>query len=444
MTGYIVYKDVEYIFDYEKNMISIYTKDITELYNNWLGKFTEKNESIIYILKGYQFPNLNPVEFIFLSGIDQLLGKHKVDMKIEYYSKKILEYNQVKFTSNVIDAIYGTEHYINSRKRNEDGRQKIELKPYNESDSKIYNFKFEDLDVQMQFQTKRIFTRNTNSMLSRKTYIDFKLSDNLNYQKLYKLINLIYNFLSFIIYNKNVKFETIELYNERENIGSAEFYRDNLLEEVKIENINRYLKLEYIENSIEGLLEKLANNEIYLRNIPQSNRYIDGKEILMTTAGFEYVFEKVFKKVEHGIETLNRREDLIKKLEDVKESVVDCKEKKMIDNIINGINKDDIKSKIIATNKKMNNIPEKILMKLLTINGRKDKFNNVCEQIRVVRNYYAHGKLNMDIQEKNENAILGIIMLDKIIYLLQLREIGITDEKIYKEILANMFNIFIS
>ena len=387
---------------------------------------------------------MNPVEFVFLSGIDKLLGKHKVDMKIEYYSKEISEYNKVKFTSNVIDAIYGSEHYINSKKRDTDGRQRIELKPYEESDSKIYRFKFEDLDAQMQFQTKRIFARNTNSMLSRKTYISCKLSDNLNNEKLYKVINLIYNFLSFIIYNKNVKFEDIELYNERKNIGNVEYYRNNLLEEIKTENINKYLKLEYIENSIEGLLEKLVNNEIYLRNIPQNNRYIDGKEILMTTAGFEYVFEKVFERVEHKTETLNKREDLIKKLEDIKESVLDSKEKKMIDNIINGINRDDIKTKIIETNKKMNNIPEKILIQLLTINGRTDKFNNVCEQIRVIRNCYAHGKLNIDIQEKNKNAILGIIMLDKIIYLMQLRKIGIMDEKIYKEILNDMFNMLIS
>ena len=36
MIGYIIYNDIEYTFEYEKNIINIYTKDITELYNNLL------------------------------------------------------------------------------------------------------------------------------------------------------------------------------------------------------------------------------------------------------------------------------------------------------------------------------------------------------------------------------------------------------------------------
>lgn len=445
MVGYIIYENKEYTFEYENNIINIYTKDVTELYEAFFEETINKNDNLIYTLKGYQFQNLNAVEFIFLSGINVLLGKHKVDMKIEFYSREEVEYNKVKFTSNFIDAIYGTEHYIDSRKRNPDGSQEISLKSYNESDSKNYNFKLDNMEAQMQFQTQRIFDRKKNSILSKNTYITYKFSEKLNYRNLYKVINLTFNLLSFIIYNKNIKIKTIELFNEEESVGNVESYRDSLIEETPISKIKRYLKLEYIENSIEKLLIKLLENEIYLRNIPQNNKYIDGKEILMTTAGFEYVFEKVYEKVKHRDKTLNIRKDLTNRLEEIKEEVNDIKEKKMIDNLIEkGINKDDIKAKIIETNKRMNGIPNKILKELLNMNNREDDFNNVCEQIRVVRNYYAHGKLNINVQNENQNAIIGIIMLDRVIYLMQLKEIGIEDEEILKEVLIDVFNIRIS
>lgn len=440
MTGYIIYKDKEYAFEYQKNIINIYAKNITEIYDNFQEQFDNNEKESIYVLNGYVYPNLNMVEFVFISGITNILGEHKVDMKIEYRDINKKEFNQIKFISNVIDAIYGIDHYVNKRKKEPNGKQTIELKSYKGSDSKTYKFKFNQMDTKLQFQTKRIWSRNTNAMLSRTTYLDCKFSSDINYKNLYEFINVIYNFLSFIIYSKNVKFKSILLYNSNEYIGNLECYRDSIQEEVEIEDIKRYLKIEYIEKYIGKLLNKIANNEIYLRNLPYNFRYLDGKEILMTTAGFEYVFKKVYKEIKHRDKTIKMRNDLKTRLEEIKENITVTREKNMIDYMIkNYLDDDDIKAKIIEVNKKMYKIPEKIVRELLKINNRTDKFNNVCEQVRVIRNKYAHGDLNVEMKNKNRNAIIGVIMLERIIYLMQLKEIGIEDEKIYNEVLNDIF-----
>ena len=221
MTGYIIYKDKEYAFEYQKNIINIYAKNITEIYDNFQEQFDNNEKESIYVLNGYVYPNLNMVEFVFISGITNILGEHKVDMKIEYRDINKKEFNQIKFISNVIDAIYGIDHYVNKRKKETNGKQTIVLKSYKGSDSKTYKFKFNQMDTKLQFQTKRIWSRNTNAMLSRTTYLDCKFSSDINYKNLYEFINVIYNFLSFIIYSKNVKFKSILLYNSNEYIGNV-------------------------------------------------------------------------------------------------------------------------------------------------------------------------------------------------------------------------------
>ena len=65
MVGYIIYEGKEYTFEYENNIINIYSKDVTELYEAFLDEATNKSNNLIYNLKGYQFQNLNAVEFIF-------------------------------------------------------------------------------------------------------------------------------------------------------------------------------------------------------------------------------------------------------------------------------------------------------------------------------------------------------------------------------------------
>ena len=274
--------------------------------------------------------------------------------------------------------------------------------------------------------------------LSSNMMFEFDATD--DYRFILRLYDVAKKFIQFLCYRKNVEFTKIELaapYEDGKHENFAELYvlDDGENTDIQALKAGRYIKQEYIAGHEGQILSDIANDKLYLRHLPESferGQHIDAARFVMITAAFEWEFDRLFP---NGIPKSQQRVDaeiaVSQKLNELKKessgrikkiygSLLDCVERKP-----------SLSNKIEKIGSDMETLLEPFGQQLYAFNKEKLSYTDMGIRIGEQRNHFAHGDLDKDFIGL---SLLDLIFLQRIIYAIQLKIVGLEDKQIQRAI----------
>ena len=191
--------------------------------------------------------------------------------------------------------------------------------------------------------------------------------------------------------------------------------------------------VDYVKTIDDKILQAIIDENIFIRNIPENElerNKITPQSFVLVSSAFEWEFNQLFPNgVEHSKVQLNEIEEIKNDLMQLSDNY-DKTKKKAIKKIIENIGKDNLESKIIYANKKLGYMSEMFLKHLCDLNSINNK-NRIFTCLQKLRNDFAHGNMDIDI---DSDGFVGIIYLERLIYIMQLKRLGLDDDNIIKAI----------
>ncbi len=261
-----------------------------------------------------------------------------------------------------------------------------------------------------------------------------------DYEFLYNIYNITKSFIQFLSYRKNVKIEQVSLsapYGEGQHEKCADFFivdDDNEQESYPIEK-DMFIHQEDIDG-IEGLiLSDIAERKIILRHLPESyrqGRSINESRFVMIVAAFEWEFDRLYPK---GIIKSQKRIEAEKGCSEKLQELVEGSTGKARE-IYKFLSKEvvcvgSLENKIVQT---LNDFPQMndiFGKELYRLNEETFDIPAIGSRLSKQRNHFAHGDLDEGFIEE---ALLDLIYLEWIIYAMQLRVYGLSDDNIHRAI----------
>ena len=156
----------------------------------------------------------------------------------------------------------------------------------------------------------------------------------------------------------------------------------------------------------------------------------------MTTAAFEWEFKKMYKDgIPHSNKTNEAKEKAKSKIENLIR-ISKGKEKKIYKNLLKFITLEGFSENLEYTCNNLNEIIRPFGDRLYGLNNEKLDYKKMGERLAKQRNHFAHGDLD---KEFIGLALLDLIFLEEIVYAMQLKKCGISNENI-KRSLNKLFN----
>ena len=206
------------------------------------------------------------------------------------------------------------------------------------------------------------------------------------------------------------------------------------IDEAEEDYIKKYhINYDYIKTIDHKILQAIVDEKIFIRHIPENElkrNQITPQSFVIVSSAFEWEFKQLFTNVvEHTKTKINKMEEIKNDLLQLSVNY-DKQKNKVIKKIVEDVGRDNLESKIIYTNKKLSNISEIFLQYLCNLNYIKNK-NKIFTNLQKLRNDFAHGNMDIDI---DSDGFVGIIYLERLIYIMQLKRFGLDDENIKKAI----------
>ena len=255
-----------------------------------------------------------------------------------------------------------------------------------------------------------------------------------------RLWHIAKQFIQFLCYRKNIQFRKIELDAPCEDGNHetfAELYVLDQNNEPEIEALNdgRYIKQTYISDHEGQILSDIANDNLYLRHLPESFRtgkHIDAARFVMITAAFEWEFDRL---LPGGITKSKQRIDAelavsqkIKELADASSG----KQKDIYKSLLKSISRaPSLANKIQKVGSELGSIIDPFGKRLYSLNKELLNYTDIGNRVADQRNHFAHGDLDKDFIGL---SLLDLIFLQRIIYAMQLKISGLEDKQIQKSI----------
>ena len=274
--------------------------------------------------------------------------------------------------------------------------------------------------------------------------LDLQKRQTPDYSILSDLYNIIKRFIQYLCYRRNIKIEEVNICTATENgkyrrIGTLETINDDIIKEENKILENRFISYDYIKGYEDNILQSIADNNLYMRHIPLS--YKEGKRVkeatfIMTTAAFEWEFKKMYKDgIPHSNKTNEAKEKAKSKIENLIR-ISKGKEKKIYKNLLKFITLEGFSENLEYTCNNLNEIIRPFGDRLYGLNNEKLDYKKMGERLAKQRNHFAHGDLD---KEFIGLALLDLIFLEEIVYAMQLKKCGISNENI-KRSLNKLFN----
>ena len=182
------------------------------------------------------------------------------------------------------------------------------------------------------------------------------------------------------------------------------------------------------------ILSDIVLNSLYLRHLPKS--YEDGKHIdvasfIMITAAFEWEFHRNYPDGIVKSESTKKAEAIVSKEIDKLLQNSTGKQKDKYKFLLRLVKSDSMQSEIIQIGKDYSEIIETFGKHLYNLNQVEFNYKEIGKRVSDQRNHFAHGDLDKDFID---DALLDVIFLEYIVYALQLKTFGLSDENIRKAI----------
>lgn len=457
-TGKLVYKSIEFTFvfnGYKLRLIPPVDKE-QEIQHHWLMEEIEKG---VYIprrplkleepfLIGYCNEDGNTIIFIINENSD--IGHYNsvlcvgVDAYIVSKSKNPI-INQISFMCpeiNYIHSIGRSFSYTYDSNLIENGVVTIKTNDYNSTSTKAETFEVEGKKIEVSFgATRAIGNGSSESPLKLNSFMVFSFEPSVDYYFIYFLWRIAKQLIQYLCYRKNVYFSSVTLstsYGNSKQLSFGEFHElsDSRCEDEELEVLNkgRYIKQEYISGAIGKILQSIVDNSLYLRHVPRTYRdglHIDAAKFVMITAAFEWEFRKLYPE---GIKKNNKKLIAEKKAGILMEKLIDNNTgevKTILKYLKKMIGNEPLSSKLIYVGKELGSIIDVFGMPLYSYNNEKLSYSEMGVRLAAQRNDFAHGNLDKDF---NGIALLDVVYLEYILYAMQLKCYGISNDNIQRAI----------
>ena len=183
------------------------------------------------------------------------------------------------------------------------------------------------------------------------------------------------------------------------------------------------IKQQHIAGHEGEILSDIATRKLYVRHLPESyrsGRHIDAARFVMIIAAFEWEFRRLylngFIKLEESVEdALNKEPD----------------EQKKTALLVKALKKIPLKDRILQMFEGLSSIIDPFAKQLYRLNKEECIYENVAERLKEQRHRFAHGDLEQDFEDL---SLLDLILMERTLYVMQLRFYGIEDKEIQKSI----------
>ena len=202
--------------------------------------------------------------------------------------------------------------------------------------------------------------------------------------------------------------------------------------EAEENEINKIHAIEYqhIAGHEHMLFQVVSDGSLYLRHLPETTRMgrtITAATFVMITAAFEWEFRKLYP------DGITKKDKVIKAEQNIVEllnQLIEEKkgeERKILKFFKKLVGGDNLSGEIIYVGKELGDVIDPFGKYLYMINSEELKYREMGERIAQQRNNFAHGNLD---KEFIGLSLLDIMFLQKIVYAMQLRRIGLDDIQI--------------
>lgn len=450
-TGYLKYNDINhsFVFDEQKNelqlipieaekptsSVTFITDDLSQMNCPYLiGTINENHHKIVFItIQGASIRRVNNVLYV------------KLFAYFLYKSINCEPIDKITFCSPEIDHIFSVNRafsfgFKNEKDFNRNGTVTIETNDFDSTTSQTQNFIVADKNVNISFQIIRtISTKIGNPPLSLSSCLCFEFEATKDYSFLIDLCHYARNFIRFLCFRKNIYFTSVDIYKPVEgtkhfDIGEIRFFDSENKLEIEPLSTSRCIKYEYIAGNEGKILSDISSNLLYLRHLPKTyedGKHIDVSSFIMITAAFEWEFSRNYP------EGITKSESTIKAEEAVSESINDLlskstgKKKDIYKFLLRLVKSNSMQSEIIQFGKDYSDIISAFGRHLYNLNQVEFDYKEIGKRVSDQRNHFAHGDLDKDFINE---ALLDVIFLKYIVYTLQLKAFGLTDDNIRKAI----------
>ena len=445
-TGNLKYRNIEFVFVFEGRKLKLIPpkNKINEI-EKWFmyeiqkgtytfgkqvyvegdleGRINETGQKIIFI---HGNPNIGLESSVLLIDVESYI--------IEKYDRDGIA--RIGFMSSEIDCIFPTSKALKDFQWEDDGTVCVTTEDFENTTSKTQKFKVNDREVTVYFTIGRTSsTKIGEPLLELHSVIYFEFEKNNDYEFIYKIWNIAKCFIQYLCYRKNISIPSIEISTinsdgKYERFATGHILKEELYNEPQNLSSGRYIKQEHISGSEGKILNDISENKIYMRHIPESfgsGRIINAARFVMITAAFEWTFNK---NNPNGVPKKDKTIEAEKKAENSLEELINNssgKLKGIYKFLKKLIKSNSLQEKIVQVGKEYDSIIGGFGRHLYKINNEELNYSEMGQRLSEQRNNFAHGNLDKDFVGL---ALLDLMYLEYIIYGMQLKEYGLSDDSI--------------
>lgn len=451
LTGYLKYKDINhsFVFDESKSelqlipieaekvasSVTIRTNDLPKMNDPYLiGTINENHHRIVFVtIQGASVRRVNNILYIRLYAY------------FLYNSINTEPIDKISFCSPEINHIFSVNRafsfaFKNEKDFTENGTVTIETNDFDSTTSQMQSFAFAEKNINMSFQIIRtISPKIGNPPLSLSSCLCFEFEATEDYSFLIDLCHYARNFIRYLCFRQNIYFTSVNVYKPVEetkhlNIGEICFFDSDNKPEIEPISKSICIKYEHIAGHEGIILSDIVSNSLYLRHLPKTyedGKHIDVSSFIMITAAFEWEFSRNYP------EGITKSDSTIKAEAAVSEAINDLlnkstgKQKNIYKFLLRLVKSDSMQSEIIQFEKDYADIINGFGEYLYSLNQVKFDYKEIGKRVSDQRNHFAHGDLDKDFINE---SLLDVIFLKYIVYTLQLKAFGLTDDNIRKAI----------
>ncbi|MDE8127535.1 hypothetical protein PT179_01445 [Erysipelothrix rhusiopathiae] len=452
-TGNLVFNEIEFVFVFDTEILKLIPlkkqdKELVERQNieEIVGRGDINNPfslNSLYIIGSCNETGYNII-FIFNEGTESSYENNTIVFPVKSYilmKQEDTPFTKLSIRCTKLNSIYPTKEafeFLSEYDEWIDGVMMIRTENFEKTTTKKQVFFFNEREVKVHFGiSRKINNRNVESPIILETSLIFEFASTDDYIFINELVTIARKFIQFLTYEKNTEFTDINLYHKKngKNTRVASFIEDNDDAQELTQNRKPIRCIEYDQiKSHEGkLFQQIADYTLYNRHIPLTRTIgnnIDEARFVMLTAAFEAAFKDYFGEIEISDEERritqavhNSIGELIKKSQGKLK-----KEYKRLQRLSGG---STLSRKIVYAGEHLNEIIGCFGVRLYKRDASVLEYSIIGDRLAKQRNAFAHG--NLEIEFVGE-SLIDLVFLQYLIYAIQLKNIGLSDENTKKAI----------
>lgn len=448
--GELIYENRKYQFEFEDNILQMYEFKSELVSDSTQGiplfAFFPGEKPQMDSLTGVCYPDGHSILFLDVvdAGTRNNVLLYRVRQHIEY-KKAFSSSTPISCLSiqadelNYIYPVGQTYKY----ELDETGINSISIQ--SSPDDQRWTFNLNETCVTVSFDIMRTFTYDESPLrLQSALYMEFEPTEDHDF--ITRLFTIGRNFLRYVCYRRNINITQSSVYAHDENrkiwlVGSfdaAWLHTD--YPETKKRMKRNIIPVSSLGNSLGYLFQKLSDDTLYLRHIPESikdARGITPAHSVMLTAAFEYEYHQLYPEgIKHKEKTQKKHELIKSGLDSLIADERYDSVKTQFERAKNILTNDNLEAQLNQAFKELSVCFESHAKSLFDLNETEYSTSIMAKTISKMRNDFAHGNINIDY---GKETFLSITILPYLIYAMQLKQAGLDELEITK-ILGKLLN----